>query len=312
MANSMKNIFLFSGQGSQYVGMAKELCEKYPAAKAVFDKAGEILGYDIADIAFNGPEEELNKTINSQPAIMACSLAAFEAAKAEGITFDGVAGHSLGEYAAMVAAGVVSVEDGFKLIKARAAAMQKAAEQASGSMYAIIGLDAADVEKVCEETEGYVVPVNYNSSVQTVIAGDTEACEAAAAKFAEMKKKAIKLNVASAFHSKLMQPAADEFIETVKTVEFKPAQVDFYSNVLGEKLEDFSDMANMLAKHIVSPVKFTSELAEMEKAGYENFIELGPNKVLTGLVKKTLKGKTAVNIENEATMEKALAAINKE
>ena len=304
-----KNIFLFSGQGSQYVGMAKELCEKYPQAKAVFDKANEVLGYDISEIAFNGPDEELNKTVNSQPAIMACSLAAFEAAKAEGITFDGVAGHSLGEYAAMVAAEVVSLEDGFKLIKARAAAMQKAAESASGAMYAIIGLDAAEVEKVCEETEGYVVPVNYNSSVQTVIAGETAACEAAAAKFAEMKKRAIKLNVASAFHSKLMQPAADEFIESAKTVTFNNAAKDFYSNVLGTKLEDMSNMPEMLAKHIVSPVKFTSELAEMEKAGYENFIELGPNKVLTGLVKKTLKDKNAVNIENIATLEKALGTL---
>ena len=264
-----------------------------------------MLGYDLRAVTFDGPDTELNKTVNSQPAIMACSLAAFEAAKAEGITFDGVAGHSLGEYAAMVAAGVVTIEDGFKLIKARAAAMQN-----SGSMYAIIGLPAEEVEKICEETEGYVVPVNYNSAVQTVIAGDTEACEAAAAKFAEMKKKAIKLNVASAFHSKLMQSAADEFIETAKTVEFKTANVDFYSNVLGTKLEDFSAMPDMLAKHIVSPVKFTSELAEMEKAGYENFIELGPNKVLTGLVKKTLKGKNAVNIENNATMEKALASLS--
>ncbi|WP_294488543.1 ACP S-malonyltransferase [uncultured Ruminococcus sp.] len=304
-----KNMFLFSGQGSQYVGMAKELCDKYPAAKAVFDKASEVLGYDIAAIAFDGPEEELNKTINSQPAIMACSLAAFEAAKAEGIEFDGVAGHSLGEYAAMVAAGVVTIEDGFKLIKARASAMQKAAESAEGSMYAIIGLDASEVEKVCEEVEGYVVPVNYNSSAQTVIAGDTAACEAAAAKFTEMKKRAVKLNVASAFHSKLMQPAADEFIDAAKEIDFKAAEKDFYSNVLGEKLTDFTNMPEMLAKHIVSPVKFTSELAEMEKAGYENFIELGPNKVLTGLVKKTLKGKNAVNIENEATLSKALESV---
>ena len=297
-----KNIFLFSGQGSQYVGMAKELCEKYDAANAVFDTAEKVLGYDLRAVTFDGPDTELNKTVNAQPAIMA--------AKAEGITFDGVAGHSLGEYAAMVAAGVVTMEDGFKLIKARAAAMQKAAEANSGSMYAIIGLPAEEVEKICEETEGYVVPVNYNSAVQTVIAGDTAACEAAAAKFSEMKKKAIKLNVASAFHSKLMQSAADEFIETAKTVEFKTANVDFYSNVLGTKLEDFSAMPDMLAKHIVSPVKFTSELAEMEKAGYENFIELGPNKVLTGLVKKTLKGKNAVNIENNATMEKSLASLS--
>lgn len=304
-----KNIFLFSGQGSQYVGMAKELYDTYDGAKAVFETANSILGYDIANICFNGPDTELNKTANSQPAIMACSLAAFEAAKAEGITFDGVAGHSLGEYAAMVAAGVVTMEDGFKLIKARAAAMQKAAEENDGAMYAVIGLPAEEVEKVCEETEGYVVPVNYNSSVQTVIAGETSACEAAAAKFVEMKKKAIKLNVASAFHSKLMQSAADEFIKTAETISFRPAKVDFYSNLTGEKLEDFSDMPSMLARHIVSPVKFTSELALMDKAGYENYIELGPNKVLTGLVKKTLKGASAMNIENAATLEKALEAL---
>lgn len=304
-----KNIFLFSGQGSQYVGMAKELYEKYDGAKAVFDTAEKILGYDLKTIVFDGPDTELNKTVHSQPAIMACSLCALEAVKAEGITFDGVAGHSLGEYAAMVAAGVVTVEDAFKLIKARASAMQKAAEANSGSMYAIIGLPAEEVEKICAETDGYVVPVNYNSSVQTVIAGETAACEAAAAKFAEMKKKAIKLNVASAFHSKLMQPAADEFIETAKTVTFSKPAVDFYSNVLGTKLEDFSDMPQLLAKHIVSPVKFTSELAEMNAAGYENYIELGPNKVLTGLVKKTLKGASAMNIENTASLEKALEAL---
>ena len=305
-----KNVFLFSGQGSQYVGMGKELYESFPAAKEYFDKAAEVLGADIADICFNGPEEELNKTINSQPAIMATSLAAFAAARESGITFDGVAGHSLGEYAAMVAAGIVSADDGFKLIKARAAAMQKAADNSSGAMYAIIGLDAEEVEKICEQTQGYVVPVNYNSAVQTVIAGETDACERAAAVFTEMKKKAIKLNVASAFHSKLMQSAADEFIETAKTITFNAPKVEFYSNVLGTKLEDVSNMPEMLARHIVSPVRFTSELSEMEKAGYENFIELGPNKVLTGLVKKTLKGKTAVNIENTQTLDKATQTIN--
>ncbi len=300
-----KNVLLFSGQGSQYVGMAKELCEKYEGAKQIFATANEILGYDLAEITFNGPEEELNKTINSQPAIMACSLCALEAVKAEGIEFDCVAGHSLGEYAAMVASGVLSLEDGFRVIKARAEAMQKAAESNKGAMCAVIGLPAEEIEQTCAEVDGYVIPVNYNSTVQTVIAGEVEAVDKAIELFAKKKARCMKLNVASAFHSKLMQSAADEFYEKIKDVQFNEPSVEFYSNVLGGKLEDFSDMPTLLAKHIVSPVKFTSELAQMNDSGYENFIELGPNKVLTGLVKKTLKDKTALNIENLKTLTKA-------
>lgn len=196
-----KNMFLFSGQGSQYVGMAKELCDKYSNAKKIFETANEILGYDLSEVTFNGPAEELNKTVNSQPAIMACSLCALEAVKSEGVTFDGVAGHSLGEYAAMVASGMLSLDDGFKVIKARAEAMQKAAEANKGAMCAIIGLSAEDIEKTCEGIDGYVVPVNYNSTVQTVVAGDVDAVDRAISEFTEKKARCMKLNVASAFHS---------------------------------------------------------------------------------------------------------------
>ena len=307
-----KNVLLFSGQGSQYVGMGKELYEGSEAAKAVAKTACEVLGYDICKIMFEGPEQELNKTANSQPAIMLCSLMALECAKEKGLEFDGVAGHSLGEYAAMVASGVVSAADGFALIKARAAAMQKAADENDGAMYAIIGPAPAEIEAACEQTEGYVVPVNYNSPVQTVIAGESSAAEAAGKLISETstakRVKVVKLNVSSAFHSKLMQSAADELGEFAKGVEFKAADKEFYSNVLGEKLTDFSAMPELLAKHIVSPVKFTSELAQMQQAGYTDYIELGPGKVLTGLVKKTLDGVNAVNIENADTLEKAFAA----
>lgn len=287
--------------------MGRELCEKYPQTD-VYARASEILGFDLEKKINESSEEELSKTVYSQPAIMATSLAALEVMKINGVTFSAVAGHSLGEYAAMVASGVLSFEDGFKVIKARASAMQKAAEQNSGAMYAVIGKSAEEIEQVCLEIDGYVVPVNYNSAAQTVIAGETAAAEKAAAKFSEMGAKAVKLGVSSAFHSKLMQSAAEEFLKSLNdmNVRFNRPNVEFYSNLTGGLQEDFDNMPEKLARHIVSPVRFTSELAALQEAGYENFIELGPNKVLTGLVKKTLKGVNAANVENVKTLEKAL------
>lgn len=301
-----KNIVLFSGQGSQYAGMAKEFYESFDSAKKVFAAADSVLGYSLEDVMFAEDPTELNKTVHSQPAIMACSLCAFEALKEKGVEFDGVAGHSLGEYAAMVYTGMISREDGFRLIKARSEAMQKAAESNKGAMYAIIGKSDEEIEKVCEDTPGYVVPVNYNSAVQTVIAGEEEAAKAAADTLSGMGAKAIRLNVASAFHSKLMQSAADEFKPAAGNITFRKPEITMMSNITGAALDSIDDMPERLAKHIVSPVRFTSELAALREMGFDTFIECGPNKVLTGLVKKTLKGVTAVNVQDADSLAKVI------
>lgn len=299
---------LFSGQGSQYQGMGKSLVEADSSLEKIYEAGSDILGWDLKRMCLEAPAEELGETVHSQPAIMATSIIALEAAKKKGFEFEAVAGHSLGEYAAMYASDVLSLEDAFKIIKLRAEAMDKAAKSSDGSMAAILKIAPEKVEEVCAEIEGYVIPVNYNSPVQTVIAGEKEAVAKACEKFAELKARAVPLAVVSAFHSKIMQPAADEFASKVNElgITFNKPSVKFYSNVLGTELTDFSDMPSLLTKHIISPVKFTSELAEMEKAGFTKFVEFGPGKVLTGLVKKTLKGVEAFNVESVETLEVAL------
>ena len=299
--------FLFSGQGSQYPGMGKDFCDNIAGAKKVFDTASEVLGFDLLKKCTDCTPEELGETRISQPAIMAVSLAAFAAVSEKGISPAAMAGHSLGEYAAMTAAGMLTAEDAFRVIKARSEAMQKAAENSSGAMYAVNTSDPALIEKICEETEGYVVPANYNSAAQIVIAGECSAADAAAEKFIELGIRCKKLKVASAFHSKLMKPAADEFYEAIKDITFRKPEIPLYSNISGALLDDFSDMPSRLAEHIISPVRFSAELNAMQAAGIMTFYELGPGKVLTGLVKKTLKDAAAMKIENMETLEKALA-----
>ncbi|MDO5149005.1 MAG: ACP S-malonyltransferase [Oscillospiraceae bacterium] len=299
------NIILFAGQGAQYSGMGKDIFENYPSAQAILKTGSEILGYDLEKVCFDENFTELSRTLYAQPAIMAMELMCFEAAKEKGLVFEAVAGHSLGEYAALVASGMVSLEDGFRIIKARAEAFDRVASSADGKMAAILKLTADQVREVCESVDGYVVPVNYNSPAQTVIAGETAAVEAACEKFSAMKARVAPLNTESAFHSEIMKPASEEFYEKIKDIKFNAPSVKFFSNLTGSELTDFSDMPSLLAKHVVSPVRFTDELAAVKEAGFDRYIELGPGKTLTGLVKKTLTDITAFNIDSAEALEKA-------
>lgn len=303
-----KTVFLFSGQGSQKPGMGIDLISRSTQAKRVFECASDIVGFDLAKVCETATEEELAKTEISQPAIMATSLAAHACAKESGIEAQACAGHSLGEYAALVVCGVLSMEDGFRVIKARAKAMSNCARQGSGVMFAVMGTDNTIIQEVCDSIDGYVLLVNYNSRSQTIIAGEESAVMQAVDQFTKMGKRTIKLAVSAAFHTKYMQPAADELKDAVSSIAFHEPSIDFYSNITGGLYTDFSNMPSYLAKHMVSPVQFVQQLYTLQKDGYSIFIELGP-KVLTPFVKRTLKGVIFRNIRHGKSLQKTLDAI---
>ena len=278
--------YVFPGQGAQFVGMGKDLYENNPEAKALFDKANEILGFNITDLMFNGTEEDLKQTKVTQPAIFIHSVAL---AKSLGDNFkpDMVAGHSLGEFSALVAAGALSFEEGLKLVAKRAQAMQKACEAQPSTMAAVLALPDEKVEEICASIPHVVAPANYNCPGQLVISGSHEGVDAACAKLLEAgAKRALKLKVGGAFHSPLMQPAEEELAEAIEAAEFKTPVCPVYQNVDGKPHTDPKEIKENLVKQLTAPVRWTQDIQSMIEDGADEFIELGPGNVLQGLVKK--------------------------
>lgn len=289
--------FVFPGQGAQFVGMGKDLYDNNPLAKELFEKANDILGFRITDIMFSGTDEELKQTKVTQPAVFLHSVVS-ALCMGEDFAPDMVAGHSLGEFSALVAAGALNFEDGLKLVYARAMAMQKACEAAPSTMAAIVGLDDATIENVCAEinTENnVVVPANYNCPGQLVISGNVEAVKAACEKLkAAGAKRALLLPVGGAFHSPLMQPAKDELQAAIEATTFNTPKCAVYQNVDAQAHTDAEEIKANLIAQLTASVRWTQEVQNMIAAGATDFTECGPGKVLQGMIGKIAKGNDAV------------------
>lgn len=279
--------YVFPGQGSQFTGMAKDLYDNSPVAHEMLERANEILGFRITDVMFEGSAEELKQTKVTQPAIFLHSTVMAKCLP--DFAPDMVAGHSLGEFSALVAAGTMDFEDGLRLVAIRAGAMQKACEQNPGAMAAVIALDAARIEEICAGCEGIVVPANYNCEGQIVVSGEKAAVEAACVKMKEAgAKRALMLPVGGAFHSPLMEPAREELAKGIESTVFKTPVCPVYQNVTALASTDPETIkANLLAQ-LTAPVRWTQSVRNMAADGASEFIELGPGSVLKGLIAKIL------------------------
>ncbi len=292
--------YVFPGQGAQFAGMGKDLYDSKPLAKELFDKANEILGYSITDIMFNGTDEQLKETKITQPAVFLHSVISALCLGGE-FTPSMVAGHSLGEFSALVAAGALSFEDGLRLVYARAMAMQKACEVAPGTMAAIVGLDDETVEKVCQQvstTGNVVVAANYNCPGQLVISGNIDAVNQACELLKEAgAKRALPLKVGGAFHSPLMQPAKDELQTAIENTTFAEPKCPVYQNVDGQAHTAPEEIKKNLIAQLTSSVRWTSSVQNMIKDGANDFTECGPGKALQGMIGRIDKAVAAHGIE---------------
>ena len=296
--------FIFPGQGSQQVGMGAELARDYPIANTIFQEADTVLGRALSRLCFEGPEDALKQTENTQLAILTCSVATLQILKEFGITPKAVAGHSLGEYSALVAAGVLEFADALQLVNARASLMAEAGETQQGTMAAILGMEIERLQHLCATAEGVVNIANYNCPGQLVISGEVEAVnhvvELAKAEIGARRCRL--LPVSGAFHSPLMAPAQQKFKSVLDTITLHPPQVNIGMNVTGGFATDAENIRDLLFQQITQPVQWEKALHTIRGTGITQFIEVGPGKVLSGLVKRTLSDSSALNVEDIKTL----------
>jgi [acyl-carrier-protein] S-malonyltransferase len=308
----MKIAYIFPGQGSQYAGMAKEFIENFAESKEVFETASSVLGYDLAQLCLHGPVEKLNLTENTQPAILAASIAILRPLERRGLTAAAAAGHSLGEYTAITAAGGFELKDVVALVQKRGRYMQEAVPEGTGLMAAIVGMEREDVEKTCHEAakNGIVAPANYNSPGQIVIAGEKKAVEKAMelAKAAGAKR-AIPLAVSVPSHCSMMKQAGDRLAQELEKVTISDLRIPVVNNADAKFLRTASELRPSLIRQISSPLYWEDSIRNLASDGYDTFIEIGPGKVLAGLVRRIVKETTVLNIEDQKSMNETLSAL---
>lgn len=290
----MKTAFLFPGQGAQFIGMGKDICEKYEEANKVYEQASKILGIDVKKMCFEGTEEELNKTQNTQIAIAVTSLAILEVLKSKGIKADVSVGLSLGEYVALIYSGYISFEEGIKLLEKRGYYMASFLPEGNFEMAAVIGLDSSIIEDVCKKIRAngkFVVPANYNYSDQTVISGESEGIEDAIIELNNLNaKRVIKLKTSGPFHTEKLNKARELFSKELEKASFSINENKVIKNIDGDFYKKEDNFRDILANHIVSSVRFDKAIKKMKDEGIDIYVEIGPGKALSGFVKKELKG----------------------